>query len=70
MKLEYLNIINDYITAVYFEPDIGWQYTILLQDGNLFQPKDTFNSAEEAYKMAKNIIFLVIACDQENTALL
>lgn len=69
MKLEYLNIINNYLTAVYFKPNVGWQYTIFLQDGNLFQPHDIFNSAQEAYKMAKNIIFLVVACDQENTAL-
>ena len=35
MKLEYLNIINGYLTAVYFTAQLGWRYTIVLQDGSL-----------------------------------
>lgn len=67
MKIEYLNIINGYLTAVYFTTDLGWRYTIVLQDGSLFQPYDLYESSAEAYEVAKNIIYLVISCDRENT---
>lgn len=65
MKLEYLNIVNGYLTAVYFTEQLGWRYTIVLQDGSLFQPYDLYESATEAYETAKNIIYLVISCDRE-----
>lgn len=68
MKLEYLNIINGYLTAVYFTPHLGWRYTIVLQDGSLFQPYDLYESSTEAYEVVKSIIHLVIACDQESKA--
>lgn len=67
MKIEYLNIINGYLTAVYFTDDLGWRYTIVLQDGSLFQPYDLYKSSTEAYEVAKNIIYLAISCDRENT---
>ena len=67
MKLEYLNIINNYLTAVYYTPKLGWRYTIVLEDGSLFQPYDLFQSSTEAYEVAKSVIHLVIACDQEST---
>ena len=66
MKLEYLNFINNYLTAVYFTPNVGWRYTIFLQDNSLFQPHDLYTTSAEAYKVAKSIIYLVVACDQES----
>lgn len=68
MKLEYLNIIHGYLTAVYFTANLGWRYTIVLQDGSLFQPYDLYSSSTEAYEVVKSVIHLVIACDQESTA--
>ena len=67
IKLEYLVIINSYLTAVYFTPQLGWRYSIVLQDGSLFQPYDLYETSAEAYEVAKNIIYLVISCDRENT---
>ena len=66
MKLEYLNYINNYLTAVYYTPEVGWRYSIVLQDGSFFQPYDIYDSSTEAYEVAKDIIFLVMACDQES----
>ena len=66
MKLEYLNFINNYLTAVYYTSDIGWRYSIVLQDGSFFQPYDVYDSAKEAYETAKDIIFLVVSCDKES----
>ena len=68
MKLEHFNIVNGYLTAVYFTPGLGWQYTIVLQDGNLFQPTDIYKTSSEAYQIAKSIIDLVVACDRESPA--
>ena len=68
MKIKHLSIINNYLTAVYFTPCVGWKYIIFLQDGNLFQPEDSYQSAEEAHEITKNIIHLVVACDRESTA--
>lgn len=66
MKLEYLNFINNYLTAVYYTPKMGWRYSIVLQDGSFFQPYDIYDSATEAYEVAKDIIFLVVSCDKES----
>ena len=66
MKLEYLNVFDEYLTAVYHTPNVGWQYTIFLEDGKLFAPKNIYNSAKEAYAVAKSIIHLVVACDSGN----
>jgi hypothetical protein len=68
MKLENITIINGYLTAVYFTPDLGWRYTIVLQDGSLFQPYDLYESSTEAYEVVQSIIHLVMACDQESAA--
>ena len=67
MKLEYLKLVNNYLTAVYYTPELGWRYTIVLQDGSLFQPYDLYDSSTKAYEVAKSVIYLVVACDKEST---
>ncbi len=67
MKLEYLNVFDEYLTAVYHTPQVGWQYTIFLEDGEMFAPQTIYNSAKEAYAVAKSIIHLVVTCDKENS---
>lgn len=67
MKLEYLNVFSQYIIAVYHSPAVGWQYTIFLEDGKLFAPKNTYSSAQEAYSIAKNVIHLAVTCEPDST---
>ena len=66
ITIEYLSFLNNYLTAVYFTPDLGWRYTIVLRDGSFFQHYDLYSSAAEAYDVAKNIIHLVVSCDRES----
>lgn len=70
MQIKYLNLVHGYLTAVYFTPKLCWRYTIFLHDGKPFQPNDSYSTPEKAYEIAKNIIYLVVACDRENTNLI
>ena len=67
MKLEYFSVFHQYLTAVYHTPNLGWQYTIFLQDGSRFAPGTIYESAKEACSVAKKIIHLVVSCDRDNT---
>ncbi|HHP7230979.1 MAG TPA: hypothetical protein ACFCUY_08985 [Xenococcaceae cyanobacterium] len=63
MIIKYLSSIHNYLVAVYFTADLGWRYSIRLQDGSFFQPYDLYQTGEEAYEVAKNILYLVICND-------
>ncbi|ELS05098.1 hypothetical protein Xen7305DRAFT_00048370 [Xenococcus sp. PCC 7305] len=63
MKIEHLSIINDYLVTVYFTPDLGWRYSVVLHDGSVFQPYDLYQTPQEAYEMINEILDLVIFCD-------
>ena len=69
MQIKYLNLVHGYLTAVYLTPNSWWKYTIFLHDGKPFQPNDSYSTPEKAYETAKNIIYLVVACDRKNTRL-
>ncbi|MDJ0575612.1 MAG: hypothetical protein QNJ65_10655 [Xenococcaceae cyanobacterium MO_234.B1] len=62
MTIKYFGSIHNYLVAVYYTPTLGWRYSILLHDGSLFQPYDLYQTGEEAYEVAKSIIYLVM-CD-------
>ena len=65
MKIEHLNIINDYLVVVYFTPDLGWRYSVVLHDGSIYQPYDLYTTSQEAYEVVNDILHLVISCDHE-----
>lgn len=63
MKIEHLSIIKNYLVTVYFTPDLGWRYSVVLRDGSIFQPYDIYITSQEAYEVINDIIDLVISCD-------
>ncbi len=65
MKIEHVSIINNYLVTVYFTPDLGWRYSVVLRDGSIFQPYDLYTTSQEAYEVVNNILDLVILCDRQ-----
>ncbi len=63
MTIKYFGSIHNYLIAVYYTSTLGWRYSILLHDGSFFQPYDLYQTGEEAYEVAKNIIYLVMCND-------
>ncbi|MGK7897372.1 MAG: hypothetical protein AB4372_28070 [Xenococcus sp. (in: cyanobacteria)] len=64
MKIEHVSIINNYLVTVYFTPDLGWRYSVVLRDGSIFQPYDLYTTSQEAYEVVNNILDLVVLCDR------
>ena len=65
MKIEHLSIINNYLVTVYFTPDLGWRYSVVLRDGSIFQPYDLYTTSQEAYEVVNDILDLVVLCDRQ-----
>ena len=65
MKIEHITIINNYLVTVYFAPDLGWRYSVVLQDGSIFQPYDLYTTAQEADEVVRDILDLVVSCDRQ-----
>ena len=63
MKIEHLSIINDYLVTVYFTPNLGWRYSIVLHDGSIYQSYDLYKTSQEAYEEVNDILDLVASCD-------
>ena len=63
MKIEHLSIINDYLVTVYFTPNLGWRYSIVLHDGSIYQSYDLYTTSQEAYEEVNGILDLVAFCD-------
>ncbi len=67
MKIEHLSIINDYLVTVYFTPNLGWRYSVVLHDGSIYQPYDLYLTSQEAYEVVNDILYLVVSCDLEES---
>ena len=63
MKIKHLSIINDYLVTVYFTPNLGWRYSIVLHDGSIYQSYDLYTTSQEAYEEVNDILDLVASCD-------
>ncbi len=65
MNIEHLSIINNYLVTVYFTPDLGWRYSVVLRDGSIFQPYDLYTTSQEAYEVVNDILDLVVLCERQ-----
>lgn len=63
MKIKHLSIINDYLVTVYFTPNLGWRYSIVLHDGSIYQSYDLYKTSQEAYEEVNDILDSVASCD-------
>ncbi|MEM9272202.1 MAG: hypothetical protein AAGA80_04445 [Cyanobacteria bacterium P01_F01_bin.143] len=64
MKIEHLSIFNGYLVTVYFTAELGWRYSVVLNDGSIFQPYDLYQTSKEAYEVVNDILDLVILSDR------